>query len=90
MTFIQVDGSIVLALSATFATPSLAQKKYDTARATRRSRVGQTIPLSGPAPPYGSIGKVQAAYLRMINSRAEINGRKINLIQYAMMLVARP
>ena len=52
------------------------------AQATRRSRSVRPSPLSGPASAYGSIGKVQAAYIRMINDQGGVNGRKINLIQY--------
>ena len=74
--------AVALALSATFATPSLAQKQYDTGASDTEIKIGQTIPLSGPASAYGSIGKVQAAYIRMINEQGGINGRKINLIQY--------
>src|SRR5712671_8018612 len=74
--------ALVLALGATFATPALAQKKYDTGASDTEIKVGQTIPLSGPASAYGSIGKVQAAYIRMVNEQGGINGRKINLIQY--------
>jgi len=55
---------VALALSATFATSSLAQKQYDTGASDTEIKVGQTIPLSGPASAYGSIGKVQAAYIR--------------------------
>jgi ABC-type branched-subunit amino acid transport system substrate-binding protein len=72
---------VALALG-TFATPALAQKKYDTGATDTEIKVGQTIPLSGPASAYGSIGKVQAAYIRMINEQGGINGRKVNLIQY--------
>jgi branched-chain amino acid transport system substrate-binding protein len=74
--------ALALALGATFATPALAQKKYDTGATDTEIKVGQTIPLSGPASAYGSIGKVQAAYIRMINEQGGINGRKVNLIQY--------
>jgi len=74
--------AVALALSAAFATPSLAQKQYDTGASDTEIKIGQTIPLSGPASAYGSIGKVQAAYIRMINEQGGINGRKINLIQY--------
>jgi ABC-type branched-subunit amino acid transport system substrate-binding protein len=74
--------AVALALGATFATPSLAQKQYDTGASDTEIKIGQTIPLSGPASAYGSIGKVQAAYIRMINEQGGINGRKINLIQY--------
>jgi branched-chain amino acid transport system substrate-binding protein len=38
------------------------------------------MPYSGPASAYGTIGKSEAAYLRMINDRGGINGRKLNLI----------
>ena len=82
MTLLRSAAAIILALGATFATPSLAQKKYDTGASDTEIKVGQTIPLSGPASAYGSIGKVQAAYIRMINEQGGVNGRKINLIQY--------
>src|ERR1700730_15204447 len=82
MTLFRSTAAIVLALGLAFATPTLAQKKYDTGASDAEIKVGQTIPLSGPASAYGSIGKVQAAYIRMVNERGGINGRKINLIQY--------
>ena len=71
-----------LTLIAALATPAVAQKKYDPGATDTEIKVGQTIPLSGPASAYGGIGKVQAAYIRMINEQGGINGRKINLIQY--------
>jgi branched-chain amino acid transport system substrate-binding protein len=82
MTLLKSTAVIVLALSATFAMPALAQKKYDTGASDTEIKIGQTIPLSGPASAYGGIGKVQAAYIRMVNEQGGINGRKINLIQY--------
>src|SRR5437763_3518388 len=75
-------AGLVLALGAALATPALAQKKYDTGATDTEIKVGQTIPLSGPASAYGSIGKVQAAYIRMTNEQGGVNGRKIDLIQY--------
>jgi branched-chain amino acid transport system substrate-binding protein len=82
MTHFRWTAALALALSATFAMPALAQKKYDTGASDTEIKVGQTIPLSGPASAYGGIGKVQAAYIRMVNEQGGINGRKINLIQY--------
>jgi branched-chain amino acid transport system substrate-binding protein len=82
MPLFRSTAAVVLAFSAAFATPALAQKKYDTGASDMEIKVGQTIPLSGPASAYGSIGKVQAAYIRMINDQGGVNGRKINLIQY--------
>ena len=40
------------------------------------------MPFSGPASAYATIGKTQAAYMKMINDQGGVNGRKINLIQY--------
>ncbi|MBV9459307.1 MAG: ABC transporter substrate-binding protein [Bradyrhizobium sp.] len=72
-------AALALALSATSA---LAQKKYDSGASDTEIKVGQTVPFSGPASPYATIGKTQAAYFKMINDQGGVNGRKINLIQY--------
>ena len=82
MTLFRAATAFALGFATVFATPALAQKKYDTGASDTEIKIGQTIPLSGPASAYGSIGKVQAAYIRMINEQGGINGRKINLIQY--------
>ena len=39
---------------------------------------GQTMPYSGPASSYGTIGRSQANYFKMINEAGGINGRKLN------------
>ncbi|MET0445027.1 MAG: ABC transporter substrate-binding protein [Pseudorhodoplanes sp.] len=62
--------------------PASAQKKYDPGATDSEIKIGQTVPFSGPASAYATIGKAQAAYFRMINDQGGINGRKINLIQY--------
>lgn len=72
-------GIAVIALSIT---ASQAQKRYDTGASDSEIKVGQTIPLSGPASAYATIGKAQSAYIRMVNDQGGVNGRKINLIQY--------
>jgi branched-chain amino acid transport system substrate-binding protein len=64
------------------ASPALAQKKYDTGATDTEIKIGQTNPFSGPASAYATIGKTQAAYVKMINDQGGVNGRKINLIQY--------
>lgn len=43
-------------------------------------KVGQTMPYSGPASAWGAIGRAELAYVKMINDRGGIKGRKINLI----------
>jgi branched-chain amino acid transport system substrate-binding protein len=74
-------GTAALALTLS-ATSALAQKKYDTGATDTEIKIGQTVPFSGPASAYASIGKTQAAYFKMINEQGGVNGRKINLIQY--------
>jgi branched-chain amino acid transport system substrate-binding protein len=58
----------------------LAEKRYGPGASDTEIKVGQTMPYSGPASAYGTIGKTEAAYFRMINDQGGINGRKINLI----------
>src|SRR6202789_167839 len=75
-----VTGSV---LALALATPqAYAQKKYDPGATDTEIKIGQTLPFSGPASAYASIGKTQAAYFNMINEQGGVNGRKINLIQY--------
>lgn len=62
------------------ALPTLAQKKYDTGASDTEIKIGQTMPYSGPASAYGTIGKTEMAYIKMINEQGGVNGRKINLI----------
>ncbi|MEY4579675.1 MAG: hypothetical protein RL701_4378 [Pseudomonadota bacterium] len=40
-------------------------------------KLGQTMPYSGPASAYGTIGKLHAAYFKQLNEAGGINGRKI-------------
>jgi ABC-type branched-subunit amino acid transport system substrate-binding protein len=70
---------VAIALSASSA---YAQKKYDPGATDTEIKIGQTVPFSGPASAYATIGKAQAAYFNMINAQGGVNGRKINLIQY--------
>ncbi len=74
-----VASAVAVALSAA---PAMAQKKYDSGASDTEIKIGQTVPFSGPASAYATIGKTQAAYIKMINDQGGVNGRKINLIQY--------
>jgi ABC-type branched-subunit amino acid transport system substrate-binding protein len=66
----------ILAITA----PAYAQKKYDSGASDTEIKLGQTMPYSGPASAYGSLGRTMVAYFRMINDQGGINGRRINLI----------
>ncbi|MEO7056319.1 MAG: ABC transporter substrate-binding protein [Caldimonas sp.] len=54
--------------------------KYGPGASATEIKLGQTMPYSGPASAYGTIGKLHSAYFRMINENGGVNGRKINLI----------
>jgi len=74
-------ASLVTALTLSFATGAcLAQARYDPGASDTTIRIGQTMPYSGPASAYGTIGKAQAAYFRMLNENGGINGRRIELV----------
>src|SRR6201995_5548991 len=79
--FFPLAAGTALAIALT-ASPALAQKKYDTGATDTEIKIGQTVPFSGPASAYATIGKSQAAYFNMINEQGGVNGRKITLIQY--------
>jgi ABC-type branched-subunit amino acid transport system substrate-binding protein len=70
---------VMLAASSSGAS---AQKKYDTGATDTEIKIGNIMPYSGPASAYGTIGKTEAAYFKMINDAGGINGRKINFISY--------
>ena len=59
-----------------------AEKKYDTGASDTEIKIGNTCFYSGPASSYGTIGRCESAFFRMINEQGGINGRKINFISY--------
>ena len=73
--------SVVLAVSLTAGSGVVfAEKKYGPGVTDTEIKIGQTMPYSGPGSAYGTIGKSEVAYFKMINDQGGINGRKINLI----------
>ena len=67
-------------MACVLASTAVAEKKYDPGATDTEIKVGQTMPFSGPASAYGTIGRTEAAYFKMINEQGGINGRKINFI----------
>jgi branched-chain amino acid transport system substrate-binding protein len=57
-----------------------AEKLYGPGVSDGEIKLGQTMPYSGPASGYASVGLTEAAYIRMLNEQGGINGRKIMLI----------
>ena len=78
----------ILAAGLFAATPLLAgdrqsgDRQYGPGASDAEIKIGQTMPYSGPLSASSVIGKVQAAYFRMINDHGGVNGRKITLISY--------
>lgn len=73
-----IAGAAAAGLSR--GTSAWAQKKYGPGVSDTEIRIGQTMPYSGPASLFGIAGRIQTAYVKMINASGGINGRKINLI----------
>ena len=71
--------AMMVGVPASMALPALAMAASPGVTATE-IRVGNTMPYSGPASGYGTIGKAEAAYFRMVNEQGGINGRKVNFI----------
>ena len=76
-----IDFRVPLALFALIlAQPAVAEKKYGPGASDTEIRIGSTNPYSGPASAYGTIGRAEAAYFRMVNDQGGINGRRITFI----------
>ena len=57
-----------------------AEKKYAPGVSDTEILFGETMPYSGPASSYGTIGKAQDAYFAMINAQGGVNGRKLKFL----------
>jgi branched-chain amino acid transport system substrate-binding protein len=62
------------------AAASAGEKRYAPGVSDTEIRLGQTMPYSGAASAWGADGLAELAYLKMINERGGVNGRKIRLI----------
>jgi branched-chain amino acid transport system substrate-binding protein len=80
MAFDRLTLATALVAGLILVHPAAAQKKYSPGATDAEIKLGNTMPYSGPASAYGTIGKVEAAYFNMINEQGGINGRKINMI----------
>ncbi len=71
----------LIAVAATLATSAAfaAEKKYGPGVTDNEIKLGQTMPYSGPASAYGTIGRSEAAFFEMLNQQGGVNGRKIRL-----------
>ena len=74
-------GSLALVGALAITSAAATEKQYGPGVSDTEIKIGQTSAYSGPASAYGTLlSKTQVAYVRMINERGGINGRKITLI----------
>ena len=65
---------------AVFGQLSVAAQKYPPRVSDTEIKIGQTLPYSGPASSFATIGRTQGAYYRMVNEQGGVGGRKITFI----------
>jgi len=80
MTHVRTAMLAVLAIALSTQGATWAQKKYDPGATDTEIRLGQTMPYSGPASAFGTMGRTEAAYFQMVNEAGGIRGRKITLL----------
>ena len=72
--------SLVFSVLVLMVSSAFAAKTYGPGASDTEIKIGQTMPYSGPGSAYGTIGKTELAYFKMINDQGGVNGRKIHLI----------
>jgi branched-chain amino acid transport system substrate-binding protein len=72
--------ALILALAAVLGLPASQALAADPGVTATEIKIGNTMPYSGPASAYGTIGKAEAAYFKKVNDEGGINGRKINFV----------
>ena len=74
--------TLLAASATTLFTPAIVRAEDTTGVTATEIRIGNTIPYSGPASSYGTIGKAIAGMFRMANDEGGFAGRKVNFISY--------
>lgn len=73
-------GGAFLVLSLLVSAPASSQKTYSPGASDTDIKLGQTVPLSGPASSFSSYARVMVGFFQRLNDQGGINGRKINFI----------
>lgn len=69
-----VSIAVLLSVNA----PALAQKTYSPGASDTEIKLGQTVPLSGPASAFAAYGRTYQGYFQMLNDQGGINKRKVS------------
>jgi hypothetical protein len=64
--------AVATALLCTIAQVFATEQKYGPGVTDTEIKIGQTMPYSGPASAYSTVGVAQAAYFRMLNENGGI------------------
>ncbi|MBR0820179.1 ABC transporter substrate-binding protein [Bradyrhizobium liaoningense] len=75
-----VSRACILLAAVALAVQSPAPVRAETAKGD--IKIGNIAPYSGPASAYSAFAKTEAAYMKMLNDKGGINGRKIQFISY--------
>jgi branched-chain amino acid transport system substrate-binding protein len=75
-----LGASLASVLGVVLAASGANAAKYGPGASDKEIVLGQTMPYSGPASAYGSIGKAEAAYFKMVNDNGGVNGRQVKII----------
>lgn len=67
--------------TAAIGLPVRAQRGTAPGVTSTEIRIGQTLPLSGPAAAYASTGRAFAAWMDSVNAAGGVNGRRIIVVQ---------
>jgi branched-chain amino acid transport system substrate-binding protein len=76
----QFSAAIAATGAGLLAAPAHAQKAYGPGVTDTEIKIGNTAPYSGPASAYGISARTIHAYLKSVNDKGGVNGRKINFV----------
>lgn len=69
-----------MALSAVALCTQAQDRKPSPGVTDTEIKIGQTMPYSGPASAYATVGRAHAAFFDLVNAKGGVNGRKLKLI----------
>jgi branched-chain amino acid transport system substrate-binding protein len=72
--------ALILGLTTGLLFSSIVRAEENRPGTNAEILIGQTNPYSGPLSAYGTQGRAQSAYYKMVNDQGGVNGRKIKLI----------
>jgi branched-chain amino acid transport system substrate-binding protein len=80
MMFGRICAPASMAIAALVSTAAIGQNTYAPGITDTEITIGQTMPYSGAVSAWGTVGRAELAYFKMINDQGGINGRRINLV----------